>query len=248
MFRMILAVIFVALFLIISIPVMLIELIIGIFSKKARDMSSLAIVTWAFRVVSFIAGVKAEVRGEENVPKDEAVLFVANHRSVFDIVVLYGMMKHPTGFVAKKELSKVPVLGGWMKFLHCKFLDRKDIRQGMTVILSCIEDVKNGISIFIFPEGTRGKTESELEVAPFKEGSMKVAVKGGVKIIPIAISNSCMILEKNYPRLTPARIWIEYGEPIDPKLYSKEDQKRIGELAREKIIGMLENIEKEADR
>lgn len=245
MLRFILAAIFVVLFLIISIPIMLIELIIGLFSKKARDKSSLAIVSWAFHVVEIISGVKAEIRGKENVPVNEACLYVANHRSFFDIVMLYRRMKGITGFVAKRELEKIPLLGWWMKLLHCKFLDRKNVKQGLSVILSCIEDVKNGISIFIFPEGTRGRSESELEVMPFKEGSMKVAVKGGVRIVPIAVAHSSAILEDHFPKIKSTKVIIEYGIPIDPKDYSKDEQKKIGEIAREKILEMLTKNEKE---
>ncbi len=242
MIRVILAVTFVVLFLIVSILLIGLEYIAGLFSRKVRDESSLAIVSWAFRVVEWIAGTKTEVRGAENIPKDEAVLFVSNHRSIFDTVLIYGRMKRPTGFVAKTEIKKVPVLSWWMVLLHCKFLDRKDMRQGLQIILSCIEDVKNGISVMIFPEGTRGKGEDETEVAPFKEGSMKVAVKGGVKIIPIAISGSRAVLEDQFPRLRPAKVIIEYGKPIDPKDYSREDQKRMGEISREVIIEMLKKI------
>lgn len=245
MFRIILAGIFVVLFLIISLVLIPVEMLIGLVSKKARDFSSLAIVAWAFRVVGFIAGTRITVKGEENIPTDEAVLYVANHRSIFDIVLLYGRMKRPTGFVAKKELRKVPVLGWWMWLLHCKFLDRKDIRQGLEVILSCIEDVKHGISIFIYPEGTRGRTASELEVAPFKEGSMKVAIKGGVRVVPIAVSHSSDIMEDHYPKVKATHVIIEYGRPIDPKEYSRDEQKRLGEIAREQIIAMLKKNEGE---
>ena len=240
MIRIIADFLFVVLFLIISLPIMLIELIIGMFSVRARDRSSLAVVSAAFRIVEVIAGVRLTIKGKENLPpKNEAVLYVANHRSFFDVVILYNRMRNTTGFVAKKELERIPVLGWWMKFLHCKFLDRKDIKQGLQTILSCIDDVKNGISIFIFPEGTRGKGKDELEVAPFKEGSMKVAVKGGVKIVPIAISHSSAIFEDHFPWLKSTHVTVEYGKPIDPSAYSKDEQKRIGEITREQIISML---------
>ncbi len=239
MIRIIVAVLFVTIFLIVSIPIIGVELLVGLISKSARDKSSLAIVAWAFRVVEAIAGTRTTVIGQENIPKEESVLFVSNHRSLFDTILIYDRMKRPVGFVAKKETKKVPVLSWWMVLLHCKFLDRHDIRQGLETILSCIEDVKNGISVMIFPEGTRGKSEDETEVAPFREGSMKVAVKGGVKIVPIAISGSRAILETQFPKVRPADVTIRYGEPIDPADYSREDQKRIGEITRKKIVEML---------
>ena len=77
--------------------------------------------------------------------------------------------------------------------LHCLFLDRQDIKAGMKTILTAIDKVKSGISICIFPEGTRNKGENELEMLPFHEGSFKIATKAGCPIIPIAISNSAEI-------------------------------------------------------
>ncbi len=145
MLRIIIAFIFLLLFLIVSIPLIGIDYAIRLFSKEKSDMMALVIVTWAFRVLDLIAGIKLEISGQENIPDDEAVLFVSNHRSIFDIVILYGYLgkkKKLTGFVAKKETKNLPVIGWWMRLLYCKFLDRKDLRQGMQVILECIEDVK----------------------------------------------------------------------------------------------------------
>ena len=81
------------------------------------------------------------------------------------------------GFFAKKEMEKVPLLSTWMKRLHCLFLDRNDLKQGLKTILTAIEKVKSGISICIFPEGTRNKNEDELDMLPFHEGSFKIAAK-----------------------------------------------------------------------
>ena len=128
---------------------------------------------------------KVTVIGEENVPKDEAVLYVANHKSMADIPVAYARCPGLTGFVAKDVVDKVPALRTWMRRLHCEFLDRHDIKQGLKVILSCIEKVKRGISIFIFPEGTRSRTG---ELAEFKGGSFKIATRTNCPIIPVAIS------------------------------------------------------------
>ncbi len=244
MIRIILCSLFLLVFLLVSIPGIGIELLIGLFSRRTRDISSLCIVAWAFRVICFISGVKLTVKGQENIPQDEAVLFVSNHRSIFDVVILYGQigkMKKLTGFVSKKEMKMAPVIGWWMQLLYCRFLDRKSLKQGLKVILECIEDVKKGISIVIYPEGTRGKSEDETELAPFKEGSMKIAQKGGVKIIPIAISNTRNIFEKHLPFIKATDVTLIYGKPIDPSLLSKEEQKKMGEMARGRIIEMLKD-------
>ena len=225
MIRTILAVLFVAIFLIVSLPIQLVLFIIGKFNPMFLKKASLAIVSWAFNVVNFISGVKRTVIGEENVPKDQAVLYVGNHRSIFDIVICYPRVPNPTGFISKKEVLKVPLLNIWMIFMDCLFLDRKDIRKGLEMVLTAIDKVKNGISIFIYPEGTRIKTDEPM--GEFHKGSFKIAQKSGCPIVPVVINHSEDILEKHKPFIKSAKVTVEYCKPIIPSELSKEDQKNI---------------------
>lgn len=240
MIRFILTVIWVVGFLILSIPLFFAEWLIGKWNPKFRDISSLRIVQAAFKGVAFISGVKLTVIGEENIPKDQAVLYVGNHRSQFDIVLNYMRCPGLTGFVAKKELEKIPLLVNWMRYLYCLFLDRDNIKEGLKTILTAIDHVKNGISIMIFPEGTRNKNENELDLLPFHEGSFKIATKSGCPIIPVAISNSSALFEDHFPKIKAAPVVIEYGKPIDPKTLSREEQKFLGKQVQEQIRAMLE--------
>ena len=226
MIRFILIVIFVVLFLILSTPVMLVEWIIGKFNPTLKDKSSLAIVNWAFRCVIWMAGARVIALGEDNIPTDTAVLYVGNHRSFFDIVLTYVRVPRPTGYVSKKEMDKWPLLNIWMRYLHCLFLDRDNIKEGLKTILTAVEKVKNGISICIFPEGTRNKTADTF--LPFHEGSFKIAEKGNVPIIPMTIVNSAAIFEDQFPKIKPTTVVIEYGKPICVKDLDKETRKNIG--------------------
>ncbi|WP_029231246.1 lysophospholipid acyltransferase family protein [Butyrivibrio sp. VCB2006] len=233
MIRSILAVLFVAIFLILSLPIQGVLWIVGKFNPWAKKTVSLAIVSWAFNVVSFISGVKRTVIGEENVPKDTAVLYIGNHRSIFDIVLAYPRVPRPTGFISKKEVLKVPLLNIWMIYMDCLFLDRKDIRKGMEMILTAIDKVKNGISIFIYPEGTRNKTD--LPLGEFKKGSFKIAQKTNCPIVPVVINHSDEILEKHAPFIKSTHVTIEYCKPIIMSELSKEDQKNIDQYVK-KIV------------
>lgn len=217
---------FVILFLIFSTPLLIAEWIIGKFNMELKSKSSLSIVNWAFRVCLWITGVTVTVRGEENVPKDTAVLYVGNHRSYFDILLTYVRVPRPTGYIAKKEMLRYPLLVNWMKNLHCLFLDRKDIKQGMKTILEGIESVKSGISICIFPEGTRNKVNDTF--LPFHEGSFKIAEKSGCPVIPICINNSAAIFEDHLPRMKKAHVVIEYLKPVYIKDLPKEKRKFVG--------------------
>ena len=95
----------VILFLILSIPLMLVEFLIGKKNRRLRDVQSLAVIQCVFRLILWMAGVKITVKGRENVPTDQAVLYVGNHRSYFDILVGYVTVPSLTGFVAKKEME-----------------------------------------------------------------------------------------------------------------------------------------------
>ena len=237
MIRTIIIVLFVLIYLILGIPVLLVETVIGKFNRRAKDYSCLRLVQAAFKLIMFATGVKLTVIGEENVPKDRAVLYVGNHRSYFDVVMTYARCPRLTGYIAKVEMLRYPLLRDWMKALYCLFLDRNDIKQGLKTILQGIEYIKNGISICIFPEGTRNHSDVML---PFKEGSMKIAEKTGCPIIPMAITNSAEIFEDHIPFVHRCHVILEYGAPIMPGDFSKKDQKHLGAYAQQKIQEMLD--------
>lgn len=226
-------------YLILSIPILLAEWVVGKFNPRAKNISSLRIIQTVFRFILKVTGADITIIGHENVPKDQAVLYIGNHRSFFDILLTYVHCPDLTGYVAKKEMAPIPLLSIWMRYLHCLFLDRKDIKEGMKTILTAIEKVKNGISICIFPEGTRNKGDDELELLPFHEGSFKIATKSGCPIIPMAISNSAEIFENHFPKIKPCKVVVEYGKPIYPEQLSKEDKKRLGAYTQGIILEML---------
>lgn len=237
MIRLLLVALILILYLLLGIPVLLIEWLIGKWNPRARDISSLRMVQGAFKLILWVTGADITYIGQENVPKDQAVLYVGNHCSYFDILLTYSICPDLTGYVAKAEMLKVPLLRDWMKRLYCLFLDRADVKQGLKTILTGIEYIKKGISICIFPEGTRSKDGT---MAPFKEGSMKIATKSGCPIVPIAITNSAQIWEAHFPWIRPAKVIVEYGTPILPKELSKEEQKFLGAHMQNQIQMMLD--------
>ncbi|MCI8334568.1 MAG: 1-acyl-sn-glycerol-3-phosphate acyltransferase [Lachnospiraceae bacterium] len=237
MLRLIVIALMLFLYLLLGIPVLLVEWVIGKYNKKAKDYSCLRMVQTAFKLMLKVAGVRLTVIGEEHVPKDQAVLYIGNHRSYFDILLTYSRCPRLTGYVAKVEMLRYWLLRDWMKALYCLFLDREDMKAGLKTILQGIEYIKNGISICIFPEGTRNRQE---EMLPFKEGSLKMAEKTGCPIIPMAITNSAEIFENHLPFVRPCHVILEYGTPILPKELSKEDRKFLGAYTQKKIQEMLD--------
>ena len=236
MIRFIIAASFLALFCLFSWPLFAVVNIIGKFNPQKKVTVSQDIAVWGFKVILKLCGTTMDVKGLENVPEDVPVLYVANHRSYFDIVTCYTLVKNNTGFIAKKSMEKFPSVNRWMKYINCQFLDRDDVRQGLKVILRCIDLIKEGTSIFVFPEGTRKLGGKML---PFKEGSFKIATKTGCPIIPIAIKDTEQIFEAHLPRVEKKTVSIEFGKPIYPGELSAAEKKFIGATVQEKIRQML---------
>ena len=235
MIRTILTVLFVILYCVVSIPVLIVETIIRKFNPMAAEMSMLHIVQGAFKIVLLITGTKVTTLGYENVPDDEAVLFVGNHLSFFDTIISYSQMKTRCGYIAKDNLAHIPILSWNMRFLFCLFLDRSDLKQGLETIRKAIDYVKNGISVFIYPEGTRNKgTDPLLE---FHSGSFKIAEKTGCPIVPVCITNSNKVFEDQLPKIKRTTVYVEYLPAIDTTNLTKEEKKELSD----RIRGELEN-------
>lgn len=174
---------------------------------------------WAKSILN-LAGAKVEVIGEENIPKDKTVLFVANHQSNFDIPLLMGCIDVPKGFIAKKELETWPIISTWMKRINCVFMDRSNLRKSAEAIVEGINLLKSGHSMVIFPEGTRSKGGP---VQEFKAGSFKLATKSKCLIVPVTIDGTYKLLEANNNWVKPASVKLTIHEAIDINSLSKEE-------------------------
>ncbi|MDY5577045.1 MAG: lysophospholipid acyltransferase family protein [Lachnospiraceae bacterium] len=237
MFRLIIVGLTVILFFILSIITLPLAWLIGCFSKTAKDYFSYFLVTKTFYLVRLLSGTKVDIIGLENVPKNQPVLFVGNHRSYFDIILNYSILPPLMGFVSKIEIKKVPILAQWMVNMNCLFLDRSSPKEGLKMIHDGVEKLQNGISIFIFPEGTRAKSDDTM--AEFKGGSLKMAEKANVPIVPVAINNTSAIFENQFPFIKKAHVIIEYCEPIMTDNLSKEDKKFLAERVHDIVQGKV---------
>lgn len=228
--RLILVAIYLILYTIVSIPLYLILFIIGKFDLRKKAIVAQKIVIYlGFKPILFISGVKLTVKGRENILKDQAALYVYNHRGFYDILTGYSTAPYPTAFVSKKEIRKIPMVSRWMGFMNCLFLDREDVRQGLQTILEGIELMKGGTSIYIAPEGTRNSGEELLE---FHEASFKLAEKSKCPIVPVALNNTDAVFEQHLPWIRKAHVIIEYCEPIYMDQMERTEKKVIGQVVR----------------
>ncbi|MGL4109836.1 lysophospholipid acyltransferase family protein [Clostridium sp. LP20] len=174
---------------------------------------------WA-KFIMKISGAKVTVRGLENIPKDQTVVFMANHQSHFDIPLIMSTIDVPKGFIAKKELEKWPGVSTWMKQIRCIFMDRDNLRKSAESIVQGINIIKSGYSMVIFPEGTRSKGG---DTHDFKGGSFKLATKPKVPIVPITINGTYKLLEQNNSKIKAASVEVIIHPAVDVKNLSKEE-------------------------
>ncbi len=170
-------------------------------------------------------GAKFIVKGRENLPaKGTKICYVANHQSMMDIPALFGAGLWG-GIIAKIELRKVIGLNVIMKELGCVYIDRKDMRQSLKAILKGVENLNSGLSMAIYPEGTRSKTG---EIAAFKPGALKMATKAKAVIVPVAIQNTRSLFEDAYT-FKRIPVYVSILEPIDTAALDEEEMKNLSD-------------------
>ncbi|ACO83764.1 lysophospholipid acyltransferase family protein [Clostridium botulinum] len=194
-----------------------------------------SVLGWANFIVNGI-GIKVNKKGLENVP-DGPCLFVGNHQGLLDVPVIVSSLDRYVGFVAKKEMLKLKILTYWMKEMKCVFMDRQNVRAAVKTINEGVENLKNGYSMLIFPEGTRSRGEN---LGEFKKGSMKLGIKAGVPIVPIAINGTYNVLEANGRKIKAADVDLIICPPIYPNELSKEEQNNLSQTIKDIIQKELE--------
>lgn len=177
------------------------------------------------------------VSGAENIPKENCV-FIANHQAIFDGFVLLAYIDKPFGFVAKKEIKKIPLISDWLEAIGSIYINRQSPRESIKTIQEGTEKIKSGYSMMIFPEGTRSL---ESKMNSFKKGSMKLAIKSRACIVPITIDGSYNILEVG-TKVMGNKINMVIHKPIYVDLLSKEQQQGLAEYVQDIIDKELKNI------
>lgn len=181
------------------------------------------------------AGVDFKVNGLENVPKDEPVIYVPNHQGIFDMPALILNAPTPCGFIAKKELQKIPVVRTWMWLLDCVFIDRQNKREARVAIKESIELINKGRSMVIFPEGTRSRDGVPL---PFKSGVMMIAKETKAKIVPVVLEGIIDRFEGT-KNITPGTVTVTFLPPVETEGLSRDEVKEMPNKLREMIVSEL---------
>lgn len=170
-------------------------------------------------VLIWAGGGRLEVSGLEQLDRSKPYMFISNHQSTIDIPVLFQALPWDTRFVAKKQLKYVPALGWYMWLAKFVFVDRSNHHQAVRSLEEAGRQIRAGISIIVFPEGTRS---DDCTVRPFKKGPFALAMKAGVPLVPVAIEGSGALMPKNSWNITPGPIRVRVGAPIDPAAFGSD--------------------------
>jgi len=175
------------------------------------------IALWANRV-------KVRVEGLEHIPGKGPYVFMSNHQGSYDIFALLGHLPFQFKWLAKKEIFSIPILGLAMKATGYISIDREGTRETVKAMRDAAEKIHKGMSVVIFPEGSRSPDGS---IQPFKKGGFTLAIKSKVPIVPIAITGSGEIIRKGKLRVYPGSITIRVDRPIETKECSMKDREAL---------------------
>lgn len=188
-----------------------IELLYILIAKKKDETSMLKhkLATQMTSMPLHITNTRITIIGKEHLPKDPGFTIYSNHTSLMDIpLYMYAFYDYPVAFLSKEVVRHVFSVGKWTEQLGGVMIDRTNARKGAEAIIKVIKNVKKGLTMVIFPEGTRSKVRGQM--LPFKDGSFKVALKSKAPLVPMTIVKEKR--DKIWP--LPKRVTIIVHKPI----------------------------------
>jgi len=185
------------------------------------------------RILLFICATKVEVIGAENILRGRPQVFMANHQSDMDILILLAYVSCQFRWIAKKELFAIPIFGKAMKSAGYIEIDRQNHEKAMQSMDLAALRIRQGKSVMTFPEGTRSR---DGEIKAFKPGTFYLAIQSGVPIVPISIIGSGDIMSKRSLKINPGKIKLVIDKPVAVKDYTLEDRQKLIDRVRQIII------------
>ena len=202
--------------------------------KALHRFTHLLTSSWG-RYIFFLDRCSMKVEGLENLPGHNRIIYIGNHQAYADIPFMMANLPTTIGFIAKKELGRIPILGIWMHALHCIFIDRGNFRKAMRDIETGIAEAEKGYPKVIFPEGTRSKGP---KMGPFKAGSILLAAKAGLTIVPVTIDGTYKTWEER-KKISPAEMKLTVHPSIETKDMTEDEQKELTDRLWNIIAGAL---------
>jgi len=181
-------------------------------------------------------GTRVTMRGLEYLDPRRSYILVSNHQSFFDIFSLLGYLPLQFRWIAKAELFRIPLLGWSMSRTGYIAIERDSPKKAYRSMLAAAEKVRNGVSVLIFPEGTRSRDGI---LQPFKKGVFLIALKSQAPILPVAIRGTRDIMRKNDWRTYPGNVEIRIFPPIETAGFSMDKEAELSERVRKTLLQHL---------
>ena len=206
------------------------------FINKNSDLAYNCTKAWA-KFVLAVSRIKVNVNGLYNIRPDRSYIYMSNHQSNFDIPVALAYLPFKFRWVAKAELFKIPIFGYAMHRIGHINIDRSNRRAAFKSLKKAAKNIREGVSVLIYPEGTRSKDGN---IRPFKNGGFVLAVESGVPIVPVIIHGTWPIMPKDKIIIRPGNVTIEIKEPIETKNYTRKTKDELLEKVRNIICESFE--------
>jgi 1-acyl-sn-glycerol-3-phosphate acyltransferase len=221
----------------IPIIVMFPFLFISILSEKWYPYFFVMARIWA-KFILFGMGFRTKITFEEKPIAGESYMFVANHTSMADIMLMLSSIKNPFVFVGKKELSKIPLFGFFYK-RTCILVDRSSSKSRMQVFERAQNRLNQGLSICIFPEG--GVPDESVFLDSFKDGAFRLAIEHEIPIVPITFYDNKKLFSYTFFSGSPGLMRVKVHRFFETKNQNPEYKKTVKESVRNVILNELEN-------
>jgi 1-acyl-sn-glycerol-3-phosphate acyltransferase len=191
---------------------------------------------WAICIL-FGMGFLPKVRGEKEWEKGKSYLFVSNHSSMTDIMLMLYAVKSPFVFVGKAELAKMPIFGYFYK-RTCILVDRSSMKSRSAVFESAQQKIKQGLSVCIFPEGGV-PNDASIVLDNFKDGAFKLAIDHRIPVAPLTFHDNKKRLPFDISKGSPGQMRVKVHPAIPTKILEPEDRKMLREQTRDIILEEL---------
>ena len=188
------------------------------------------------RVILGVPGVRVEVSSRVALPEGRPYVFVANHASMIDIWAVFIAVPASFRFIAKKQLSFIPLFGWAMRAGRFIFIDRQNPLAARRSMDEAARRIRAGQSVVIFPEGTRTR---DGRLGPFKKGGFRLAIDSGADIVPIAIKGSRPLMPRGAALIRAGTVHIEIGEPISTAGLKTDDRNKLIADVHARVAEML---------
>lgn len=197
-------------FIVLTVLASLTSIVGGLFSH--RWAGYWAPMIWS-RLTCWLFMMRVKVIGKEQIGKKQSYVFVANHQGAFDIWAIYGFLPHRFKWLMKKSLEKVPAVGFACRMAGHIFVDDSSIVGIKRTISDAEKMLRQGMSVVIFPEGTRTYTG---EMSDFKRGAFMLAAEFGLPVVPLSVQGSFRAMPRTTYNMRPSTITLTIHEPITP--------------------------------